>query len=127
LSPPSQPVAERRVLVADEDPDIRQWLFDRLKACGYRPEASTDAPEALVAVRSSGYAGAILDVGPGQTDGLNLLKEIRLQDPEIPIIITTASGSRELAVQAIGMGAQAYLLKPFDAGELHAVMERWFQ
>jgi DNA-binding response OmpR family regulator len=39
----------------------------------------------------------------------------------------TASGAQELAVQAIGMGAQAYLLKPFDAGELQAVMERWFQ
>ena len=39
----------------------------------------------------------------------------------------TASGSRELAVQAIGMGAQAYLLKPFDAGELQTVMESWFQ
>ncbi|MCS6293871.1 MAG: response regulator [Nitrospira sp.] len=125
--PPSQPVAARRVLVADEDPDIRQWLFDRLKASGYHPEAATDGHEALVAVRSIGYAGVILDVGPGQSNGLNLLKEIRLQDPEIPIIIMTASGSRELAVQAIGMGAQAYLLKPFDAGELHAVMECWFQ
>jgi signal transduction histidine kinase len=125
-SPPSQPVAERRVLVADEDPDIRQWLFDRLKASGYHPEAATDGQEALVAVQSIVYAGVILDVGLGQSDGLNLLKGIRLQDAEIPIIIMTASGSRELAVQAIGMGAQAYLLKPFDAGELHAVMERWF-
>ena len=126
-SPPNQQVAERRVLVADEDPDIRQWLFDRLKASGYHPEAATDGQESLVAVQSISYAGVILDVGLGQSDGLNLLKEIRLQAPEIPIIIMTASGSRELAVQAIGMGAQAYLLKPFDAGELHAVMERWFQ
>lgn len=126
-APLSQPVAERRVLVADEDPDIRQWLFDRLKASGYHPEAATDGQEALMAVQSIGYAGVILDVGLGQSDGLNLLKEIRLQAAEIPIIIMTASGSRELAVQAIGMGAQAYLLKPFDAGELHAVMERWFQ
>jgi len=126
-SPPGQPVAERRVLVADEDPDIRQWLFDRVKASGYHPEASTDGREALVAVQSIGYAGVILDIGPGQVDGLNVLKEIRSQNPDIPIIIMTASGSQELAVQAIGMGAQAHLLKPFDAGELHAVMERWFQ
>jgi signal transduction histidine kinase len=126
-SPPGQPVAERRVLVADEDPDIRQWLFDRLKASGYHPEASTDGQAAFVAVQSTGYAGVILDIGLGQSDGLNVLKEIRSQNPDIPIIIMTASGSQELAVQAIGMGAQAYLLKPFDADELHAVMERWFQ
>lgn len=126
-SPPGQPVAERRVLVAEEDPDIRQWLFDRLKASGYHPEASTDGREVLMAAQSIGYAGVILDIGLRQVDGLNVLKEIRSQDPDIPIIIMTASGSQELAVQAIGMGAQAYLLKPFDAGELHAVMERWFQ
>lgn len=126
-SPPSQPVADRRVLVADEDPDIRQWLFDRLKASGYHPEAATDRHEVLVAVQSIGYAGVILDISLGRLDGLNVLKEVRSQNPNIPILIMTASGSQELAVQAIGMGAQAYLLKPFDAGELHAVMERWFQ
>ena len=80
-----------------------------------------------MAVQSIGYAGVILDIGLGQVDGLNVLKEIRSQNSDIPIIVMTASGSQELAVQAIGMGAQAYLLKPFDAGELHAVMERWFQ
>ncbi|MEK6533793.1 MAG: ATP-binding protein [Nitrospirota bacterium] len=126
-SPLNRPVAERRVLVADDDPDIRQWLFDRLKAGGYHPEVATNGQAAFVAVQSTGYAGVILDIGLGQSDGLNVLKEIRSQNPDIPIIIMTASGSQELAVQAIGMGAQAYLLKPFDADELHAVMERWFQ
>ncbi|MDP3090713.1 MAG: ATP-binding protein [Nitrospira sp.] len=126
-SSPSLPAAERRVLVADDDPDIRQWLFDRLKASGYHPEAATDGEDVLVAVQSIGYAGVLLDIGLGRIDGLAVLKEIRLQNPEIPILIMTASGSQELAVQAIGMGAQAYLLKPFEAGELHAVMERWFQ
>lgn len=126
-SSPSQPVAARRVLVADEDPDIRQWLSDRLKAGGYHPEAATDGQELRTAIQSIGYAGIILELGLEQMEGLNLLKEIRLQIPEIPIIIMTASGSKELAVQAIGMGAQAYLLKPFEAAELDAVMAHWFQ
>lgn len=126
-SPPSSSVLVRRVLVADEDPDIRQWLFDRLKASGYHPEAATDGQEAVVAVQSVSYAGVILDIGLGQINGLDVLRKIRLQDPGIPIIIMTASGSQELAVQAIGLGAQAYLLKPFDVGALHAVMERWVQ
>ncbi len=126
-SQPSQPVAARRVLVADEDPDIRQWLSDRLKAGGYHPDAATDGQELRTAIQSIGYAGIILELGLERMEGLNLLKEIRLQIPEIPIIIMTASGSKELAVQAIGMGAQAYLLKPFEAAELDAVMAHWFQ
>lgn len=121
------PVSGRRVLVADDDADIRQWLFDRLKASGYHPEAAMDGQEAIVAAGSARYAGVILDIGMGQIDGLDVLKEIRFRDPHTPIIMITASGSQELAVQAIGMGAQAYLLKPFDAGELQSVMECWFQ
>lgn len=86
-----------------------------------------DGQEAIVAAGSVRYAGVILDIGMGQIDGLDVLREIRLRDPHTPVVMITASGAQELAVQAIGMGAQAYLLKPFDAGELQAVMERWFQ
>ena len=121
------PVAGRRVLVADDDADIRQWLCDRLTASGYHPEAVTSGPEAIAAVRPSQYAGLILDIGLGQVDGLDVVRKIRACDSHTPIIMITASGSQELAIQAIGMGAQAYLLKPFDAGQLQAVMEDWFQ
>lgn len=121
------PVAGRRVLVADDDADIRQWLCDRLTASGYHPEAVTSGPEAIAAVQPSQYAGLILDIGLGQVDGLDVVRKIRACDSHTPIIMITASGSQELAIQAIGMGAQAYLLKPFDAGQLQAVMEDWFQ
>lgn len=115
------------MLVADDDADIRQWLCDRLTASGYHPEAVTSGPEAIAAVRPSQYAGLILDIGLGQVDGLDVVRKIRACDSHTPIIMITASGSQELAIQAIGMGAQAYLLKPFDAGQLQAVMEDWFQ
>ncbi|MCC6139032.1 MAG: response regulator [Nitrospira sp.] len=125
-TPSSPPVAVRRVLVADDDPDIRQWLCDRLKAGGYHPEASADGQETLATIQSTGYAGVLLDIGSGQMDGLRVLQQIRAKNSETPIIIMTASGSQELAVQAIGLGAQAYLLKPFDTDELRAAIERWF-
>ncbi len=120
-------VAGRRILVADDDPDIRQWLLDRLKASGYHPDAAIDGREALEAVKSNVYAGVILDIGMGQIDGLEVLRRIRLWNPHVPIVMITASGSQELAIKAIGMGAQAYLLKPFEASELQRVMEHWFQ
>ncbi len=116
----------RKVLVADDDPDIRQWLLDRLKALGFDPHPAADGAEMLEAVNSAPYAGAILDIGMGPVDGLDVLQRIRRSHPHLPIVMITASGSQELAIKAIGLGAQAYLLKPFEAGELRRVMDAWF-
>jgi DNA-binding response OmpR family regulator len=59
-------------------------------------------------------------------NGLEVLRRIRAEDRRTPVIMITATGSRELASRAIGLGAQAYLLKPFDAGDLQQVMKAWF-
>jgi DNA-binding response OmpR family regulator len=69
----------------------------------------------------------ILDIGIPSLDGMEVLKQIRQQDHEMTIIMVTASGAKETAVRAIGLGAQAYLLKPFDADELRRVMESSFR
>lgn len=116
----------RRILVVDDDPDIRQLLLDRLSAQGYQPQEAVDGCHALEALRGGSFEGVILDIGIGEPDGLEVLRCIRQRDRQIPIIMVTASGSQELAVKAIGMGAQAYLLKPFDAGELQRAMSLWF-
>jgi DNA-binding response OmpR family regulator len=68
----------------------------------------------------------ILDIGIPSIDGMEVLKRIRQKDHQLPIVMVTASGAKESAVRAIGMGAQAYLLKPFDAGELDQVVNTWF-
>jgi len=68
-----------------------------------------------------------LDIGIPSMDGLLVLQQIRKWDQQIPIVMVTASGSKELAVRAIGMGAQAYMLKPFDVDELQRVADYWFQ
>jgi CheY-like chemotaxis protein/two-component sensor histidine kinase len=115
-----------RVLVVDDDPDIRQWLSDRLTASGYLPCTAADGPQALEIIRSEGVTGIILDIGIGSMNGLEVLRRIRAEDRRTPVIMITATGSRELASRAIGLGAQAYLLKPFDAGDLQQVMKAWF-
>ena len=68
----------------------------------------------------------ILDIGIPSMDGMEVLREIRKWDQQIPIVVVTASGSKESAVRAIGMGAQAYMLKPFDVDELQRVVDYWF-
>ncbi len=116
-----------RVLVVDDDPDIQQMLADRLSANGYRVETESDGLRALERVRAEPFSGLILDVGIPSLDGMEVLRRIRQKDHHLPIVMVTASGAKETAVRAIGTGAQAYLLKPFDAAELHKVIDAWFR
>lgn len=125
--PQGRPAAARKILVVDDDPDIRQLLLDRLTAQGYQPRSAVDSRQALDAMSAEEWGGVILDIGIGPIDGLGVLAHIRQSHPHIPVIMITASGSQELAVRAIGMGAQAYVLKPFEAGELQQTMQMWFR
>jgi CheY-like chemotaxis protein len=117
----------RRILVVDDDKDIRQLLEDRLRALGYLVETETDGLRALKAVSSGRFAGMILDIGIPSVDGMEVLKQIRQYDEHLPIIMVTASGAKDAAIKAISLGAHAYLLKPFDVEELEQVMQSCFR
>jgi signal transduction histidine kinase len=117
----------RRILVVDDDKDIRELLEDRLGAMGYVVETETDGLRALKAVASGRFAGMILDIGIPSLDGMEVLKQIRQSDEQLPIIMVTASGAKDTAIKAISFGAQAYLLKPFDVLELDEVIASCFR
>jgi signal transduction histidine kinase/CheY-like chemotaxis protein len=114
------------ILVVEDDPDIRQLLQDRFRAMGYRAQLVADGVRAVEVMRAERFGGMILDIGIPSMDGMEVLREIRKWDQQIPIVVVTASGSKESAVRAIGMGAQAYMLKPFDVDELQRVVNYWF-
>jgi signal transduction histidine kinase len=116
-----------RILVVDDDKDIRQLLEDRLRAAGYHVETETDGMRALDVLCSGRFSGLILDINLSSLDGMEVLKQIRQKDQHMPIMIISACGAKESAVRAIGLGAQAYLLKPFDVDELQRVMESCFR
>ena len=116
-----------RILVVEDDQDIRQLLQDRLRAMGYRIQLAVDGVQAVEVMRGERFEGMILDMGIPSIDGMDVLRHIRRWDQQIPIVMVTASGSKESAVRAIGMGAQAYMLKPFDVNELQRVADYWFR
>lgn len=112
--------------MVDDDSDIRQYLEDRLRAKGYDVRSESDGLRALEAICRETFSGMILDIGLPSIGGMELLRRIRRKDQQVPIVMVTASGARDTAVQAIGSGAQAYLLKPFHADELEQVVNTWF-
>lgn len=116
----------KRLLIVDDDPDIRQLLSDRLSAEGYETEMAIDGMQALKAMQEHRFAGVLLDIGLPQLDGLEVLRQVRRWNQQIPIVVVTAAQSKDLAVRAISLGAQAYVLKPFDLPELHHAVQSWF-
>lgn len=115
----------KRLLIADDDPDIRQLLADRLASTGYEIHTAGDGEEALTRVRSIRFDGLILDIGMPRLTGLDVLQHIREEQPRLPIIIITAADSRDRALIAMQAGAQAYLLKPFETGQLQSLIQQW--
>ena len=111
--------------VVDDDPDIRHFLKERLSAYGSEIETATDGAHALHLLSRTPFDGMILDISMPELDGLAVLRQIR-ERSSMPIIMVTASGAKDRAGQAISIGAQDYLLKPFDVRQLREVVERWF-
>jgi CheY-like chemotaxis protein len=116
----------RRLLIVDDDPDIRLMLYDRLTGDGYGVETVSEGLEALEKLRD-GFDGVLLDINLPGIDGLEVLRRIRHMDAVLPVIMVTASENKQRAEQALTMGAQAYLLKPFEAGRMKDIVDQWFR
>jgi len=116
----------KRILVVDDDPDIRQVLLDRMSSFGYAVETAIDGREALDALRRGGFDGMLLDMRMPEIDGLEVLRRTRVSHPDLPVVVVTAMSVQRQAAQAVAEGARAYLLKPFDAPQLKQVVEQHF-
>ena len=116
----------KRILVADDDPDIRQMLLDRMTAYGYVVETAINGREALDALRRGGFDGMLLDILMPEVDGLEVLRRLRSSHSTMPVVMITATTTQERAAQAIAEGARACLLKPFDSAELKQVLDQHF-
>ncbi len=112
------------VLVVDDDPTLLELLRMRLESANYAVTVAQKAEEAIAAVRGQVFDLAILDLRLGQEDGITLMEEIHSVMPEMPIIILTAHGSIESAVEAMRKGAYSYLTKPFEPQDLLFQIEK---
>ncbi len=116
----------KRILVVDDDPDIRQVLLDRMSAYGYTVETAIDGREALDALQRGRFDGMLLDMRMPQMDGLEVLRQMRVLNPALPVVMITAMSVKGQVAQTLLEGACAYLLKPFDADQLKKAVEQCF-
>ncbi len=111
-----------RVLLVEDDAMIGKGLVAALSAEGMSVDWVRDGAHAEVMLRDSSYSIALLDLGlPGQ-DGLDLLKAARRQGADTPVLIITARDKLDDRVAGLDLGADDYLVKPFETRELQARM-----
>ena len=113
-----------RLLVVDDDTVTCRLLADVFKRDGYTVIGETDPRRALARVADEPVELAILDVQMPEMDGLALLRGLLERLPGLPVVIMTAFGSIDTAVQAIASGAVDYLSKPMDVEEIRATVRK---
>jgi DNA-binding NtrC family response regulator len=112
-------MATRRVLVVEDEADVRKTLMDILRAMRYAEpleiEGVPDGREGLDAVVRQRPDLVLLDLQMPRMDGLALLKQIREIEPRLPVIVISGTEENKMSSEALRHGAVAYLPKPFDS------------
>ncbi len=108
-----------RVLVVDDEPQIRKFLDISLRSQGYRVEMAATGEDGLVALATHGADLVILDIGLPDRDGHEVLRELR-QWSQVPVIMLTVRAGEDEKVAALDAGANDYVTKPFGIQELMA-------
>jgi two-component system nitrogen regulation response regulator GlnG len=114
----------RRILVVDDEESVRWALSKALERAGYQVDLAADGPSGLATAENAGVDLLLLDVRLPGRDGLSVLRDIRKRRPELPVIMMTAYGTLQVAVEAMKQGAYDYIGKPFDMDEVLLVVEK---
>src|SRR3972149_10213853 len=104
----AEPTAPLRLLVVDDDRALRSSLERVLVQNGYEVVAAENPPEARARLEAQAFAVALLDLVLPDAEGLELLREIKATQPETEVLVVTAYGSSERAVEAMRWGAYDY-------------------
>jgi two-component system NtrC family response regulator len=113
-----------RLLLADDDASFRRVQEYQLSQAGYDVTAVADGQQALDAFRERLHDLVVTDVRMPGLDGLQFLARLRAIDPDVPVVVVTAHGTIETAVEAMRQGAFDFLTKPFPGDQLRLTLER---
>ncbi|MBE9505430.1 MAG: sigma-54-dependent Fis family transcriptional regulator [Chloroflexi bacterium] len=116
-----------RILVVDDELSIRVSLGDLLRRDGHQVEVAENAESALEMLKTQSFDLLIVDIKMPGMDGLEMLKRVKEDDADASMVMMTAYGSIDSAVQAMKLGAIDYIVKPFDPLEIGMLIERIFK
>lgn len=114
----------KRILAVDDEPSMRRLLEISLRQAGYQPVLAADGKEALKFIKSEHIDLVLSDLHMPSMNGLELLKAIRAESDFLPFIMVTAQGEIKTAVEAMKLGAEDYILRPFDLGTLEVAIAK---
>jgi DNA-binding NtrC family response regulator len=115
---------KRKILIVDDDPGIRASLSVLLQSWGYEPLQAADAAEGARIAEKQEPDIVITDLVMPETSGLELLKKLKTGDPHRPVLLITAQGSIDIAVEAMKQGARDFLTKPLtDLPKLKTLLD----
>lgn len=113
-----------RVLIVDDEPLMRRSLSETIRRKGYETIMACDGEDALLQLERSFASLIFADIRMPRMDGLELLQRIKAIEPSPQLVLITAYGSVEAAVQAMRDGAYDFLMKPFSARRIEEILER---
>ena len=117
-------MAKERILIVEDEKLIRWSIRSRLKEQGYAVEEAEDGKQAFAALREDDYDLMLLDYRLPDTTGLEILERVRREAQELSVVMMTAYGTVENAVQAMKLGAFDYLTKPVNLDELVVIVQK---
>lgn len=117
-------MAEEKILVIDDERVVRERLGKVLREWGYQIEVASSGEEAIQGFLPGAFDLVLTDLKMPGLDGIQTLKELKKIDSEVEVIILTALGSIESAVESMKQGATDYITKPFDLDHLKIILEK---
>ncbi len=117
-------MARVRILIVDDEQQMRLALGETLRRAGYETSEAASPAEAVELFGGGGYGLVVSDIRMPEMSGIELLSRLKVIDAEVPVLMITAYGTIEDAVEAMKRGAADYLLKPFSPDYLEGVVAR---
>ncbi|MBL9059717.1 MAG: response regulator, partial [Mangrovicoccus sp.] len=114
------------ILIVDDERDIRELISDILEDEGFTTRLAGTSEECVAALEEGLPKLMILDIWlkDSKLDGIDILKKVKREHPEIPVVIISGHGNIEIAVAAIKQGAYDFIEKPFNIDQLLGVIRR---
>lgn len=109
-----------RVLLVEDNPSLCSWLSRALRKDGYTVDTTGDGEAAAGLLAREAFDAVILDLGLPRLSGQEVLRRVRARGNDVPILVLTADGALQARIAGLNAGADDYLSKPFDVGELEA-------